>query len=315
LGAWLQRFIEHKRSLGYKYQTEAAILSRFDRFLWRNHPDEDTLSRPLVEAWCARLPHERARSHQTRISVTSLFIRFLVRNGVEACLPSITQRPIDLKAFTPHIFTRAEMGRILAASERLGADGRSPKRHASIPAIFHLLYGCGLRVSEALALKVADVDLESGVLVIRQTKFGKDRLAPMSPSLVDRLRALSAQQDSRREGDEYFFASPTGKHYHNTTIYNYFRRFLRAAGIPHGGRGQGPRLHDLRHTFAVHRLELWYRQGEDLGAKLPVLATYMGHQCLTGTQRYLRLTPEIFPDIQRRLDQRFGQIIPPGGQL
>ncbi len=98
------------------------------------------------------------------------------------------------------------------------------------------------------------------------------------------------------------------------SIYHQFRRLLREIGIPHGGKGQGPRLHDLRHTFAVHRLEQWYRQGENLGAKLPLLSTYMGHRSLVGTQRYLRLTPAIFPDIQRRLDKQFGQVVPQGDQ-
>jgi integrase len=85
---------------------------------------------------------------------------------------------------------------------------------------------------------------------------------------------------------------------------------LRECGIPHLGRGKGPRLHELRHAFAIHTLARWYREGDDLSAKLPLLATYMGHQSLVGTQRYLRLTPEIFPDIRTRLEEFIGQAIP-----
>jgi integrase len=131
--------------------------------------------------------------------------------------------------------------------------------------------------------------------------------------VLERLRRFS-QTVGERPGETHFFASPLGGRYSVGTFYGHFRRLLREAGIPHGGQGQGPRMHDLRHTFAVHRLEQWYRQGEDLNAKLAVLSVYMGHQSLAGTQRYLRLTPELFPDIQQRMDERFGQVVPPGGQ-
>jgi integrase/recombinase XerD len=94
------------------------------------------------------------------------------------------------------------------------------------------------------------------------------------------------------------------------TVYGLFRKLLLQCGIPHAGRGTGPRIHDLRHTFAVHTLLRWYRNGEDLDAKLPLLATYLGHQHLSGTQRYLHLTAELFPEITARLDAVFGEVIP-----
>ncbi len=110
--------------------------------------------------------------------------------------------------------------------------------------------------------------------------------------------------------DAIFFPAPHGGAYHRLTMYNIFREFLWTCGIAHGGRGHGPRLHDLRHTFAVHRLMQWDREGVDLGAKLPVLATYMGHLNLSGTQRYLQLTAELFPELSSRLDTLYGNVIP-----
>jgi integrase len=92
-----------------------------------------------------------------------------------------------------------------------------------------------------------------------------------------------------------------------------FRWMLRAAKIPHGGRGHGPRIHDLRHTFAVRRLEAWYREGVDVGTKLPVLSTYLGHESIAGTQRYLQLTVSLHPDLSSALEQRYGALIPQGG--
>jgi integrase len=174
-----------------------------------------------------------------------------------------------------------------------------------MPELFRVLYGCGCRLGEVLRLRVADVDLEQGVLTIRQGKFRKDRLVPLAPALTDRLRRYLAGM-KLMEPQAVFFPNAYGRSYSLKGVYSLFRRFLRRCGIAHGGRGRGPRLHDLRHTFAVHCLERWYRQGEDLNARLPLLVAYLGHQSLQGTQRYLRLTPEVFPNITARLESFLG---------
>lgn len=128
----------------------------------------------------------------------------------------------------------------------------------------------------------------------------------------ERLSAYAATFGNRAPGD-IFFPAPDGGPYSNDAAYVAFRQILRAAGISHGGRGQGPRPHDLRHTFAVHCLIRWYREGLDLDTQLPVLATYMGHRSIKGTQRYLRLTADLFPDVAARLETTFGRVIPGGG--
>jgi integrase len=151
------------------------------------------------------------------------------------------------------------------------------------------------------------------VLTIRQGKFRKDRLVPMSPSLHAYLRRYHGEM-GKRAADALFFPAPHGGVYSLHTPYTTFRWMLRAAKIPHGGRGQGPRVHDLRHTFAVRRLEAWYREGADLSTKLPVLSTYLGHESMAGTQRYLQLTAELYPDLTKLLEQHFGSLIPSGGR-
>src|SRR5437868_5231401 len=109
-----------------------------------------------------------------------------------------------------------------------------------------------------------------------------------------------------------FFPGPSGGPFALRTVYTLFRELLLQCGIPHAGRGKGPRIHDYRHLFALHTLRRWYRAGEDLDAKLPLLATYLGHQHLAGTQRYLHLTAEIFPEITARMNAAFGEVIPRG---
>jgi integrase len=201
------------------------------------------------------------------------------------------------------------MRRLLAAADAIPANPRSPLRHRLIPEIIRLLYGCGLRVSEATHLRFKDVNLGSGVLTIEQGKFRKDRLVPITASLTARLEQYVSLL-SDRSGEACFFPSPRSGPYHRHTIYHAFRQLLWECQIPHGGRGHGPRLHDLRHTFAVHRLVEWYRDGADLNAKLPVLATYLGHQSVAETQVYLQLTAELFPHVTKRAEESFGQIIP-----
>lgn len=156
---------------------------------------------------------------------------------------------------------------------------------------------------------LADVDLDRGILTVREGKFGKDRLVPPTLPLVQRLQKYAAGFGARPPA-AYFFPSPQDGAWSIQAVYSLYRRLLLQCGIPHAGRGKGPRVHDLRHAYAVHTLLRWYREGADLDAKLPVLATYLGHQSLAGTQRYLHLTAELFPEISVRSDAAFGDVIP-----
>jgi integrase len=202
-----------------------------------------------------------------------------------------------------------ELRKFFQAVDKLEPTARSPLRHLIMPEVFRLLYGCGFRVSEVLKLRVRDVDLNQGIITVRQGKFRKDRLVPPALSLVNRMRKYAAHFE-KRAPDAIFFPGPSGGPYSLRTVYALFRKLLLQCGISHGGRGKGPRIHDARHQFACHALRRWYQNGEDLDAKLPLLATYLGHQNLSGTQRYLHLTAELFPEITARADAAFGDVIP-----
>jgi integrase len=207
------------------------------------------------------------------------------------------------------MLSNEELGKFFRAVDSLEPTARSPLRHLVMPEIFRLLYGCGFRVGEVLKLRVCDVDLDRGIITVRQAKFRKDRLVPPTLSLVNRLRRY-ADHFGNRLPDAIFFPAPSGGPFAHRTVYTVFRGLLMQCGIAHAGRGKGPRIHDFRHLFAVQNLRRWYRNGEDLDAKLPLLATYLGHQHLSGTQRYLHLTAELFPEITARLDTAFGEVIP-----
>jgi integrase len=304
LAPYFQSFLQEKLACGYRYISEAAQLRRLDRFLCENACSDHALPRALVDRWTTKQPHERPRTHKARVVILRQFAVYLCQRGLSAYVPDSKRMSVVRLDFTPYIFTREQVHRLLESVDHLPFDPRSPERHLVMPELFRVLYGCGLRAGEALRLRVEDVDLGQGVLRIRQAKFRKDRLVPMAASLTERLRRY-ARAMKLSNPQSVFFPNPKGGVYDLCTVYQIFRRLLRQSGIPHGGRGHGPRLHDLRHTFAVHCLERWYRQGEDLNARLPLLVAYLGHQRLSGTQRYLRLTPAVFPDITARLESFF----------
>jgi integrase/recombinase XerD len=316
LAPLMERLVREKRASGYKYDTPAWVLKDLDQFLCGTAIKSNELPKALVEQWLAQNPHEQASTQQRRIILVRQLARLMIRLGYPAYVPPKGLGPRRCFAFSPRILTRAEVCQIIHAVDNLPPSPKSPLRHIIMPELFRLLYGCGFRLSEVLNLKVRDVDLQQGVITVRQGKFGKDRLVPPSIEMVERLRRYAGEIEertlARQAPDAYFFPSARQAAWGSTTIYSLFRKALLHCGIPHGGRGKGPRVHDLRHSFAVHRLLQWYEEGADLNAKLPFLVAYLGHKDFTGTQKYLHLTAELFPNLTARMNEQFGGVIPQG---
>jgi integrase len=309
LALFMNQLVQEKRACGYSYREPTRLLHRLDDFLVLERLTTLELPRSLVRKWLAKKPHESSRTQQSRITLVRHFSRFLLRAGYPAYVPESTLAVRKSGTFAPRMLTDEELGKFFRALDALEPTASSPWRHLVMPEIFRLLYGCGFRVGEVLKLRVRDVDLHQGIITVRQAKFRKDRLVPPALSLMNRLRTF-AEHFGDRPPDAFFFPGPSGGPFALRTVYTVFRKLLMQCGIAHAGRGKGPRIHDFRHLFAVHTLRRWYRNGEDLDAKLPLLATYLGHQHLSGTQYYLHLTAELFPEITARLDAAFGEVIP-----
>lgn len=309
LGPLLMGFLDEKRACGYRYASEERLLRALDRFLCGEQLSGPELPRAVLERWMDPRAPVRPRTHRMRRTLARQLAQFLLRHGCRAYLLPLASAPRMRQDFTARIFSRAELCGLLTAADHLPVSPGSLRRHLVMPELFRLLCGCGLRVGEALRLRVRDVDLQGGVLTIRQGKFRTDRLVPVDPAFAVRLRRYAAALGPRTD-DEPFFPSPRGGPYGYKAIYRTFRQLLQQAGIPHAGRGHGPRLHEMRHAFAIHRLERWYREGVDLNAKLVHLATYLGHRSLVGTQTYLQLTHTLFLDLAGRLERTVGHAIP-----
>jgi len=309
VAALMAQFVQQKQACGYKYGEAARILARLDRFLFDRALSQCELPRSLSRKWLAKQHHESSSTHQHRIGVVRQFAMYMCRLGYPADVPDRSLTAKCSAAFSPRILTQAEMQQLLHAVDQLKPTAHAPLRHRIMPEVFRLLYGCGFRLGEVLHLRVADVDLHQGILTVREAKFGKDRLVPPALALVQRLQRY-ADGMGPCSPDAYFFPSPSGGPWSLSAVYSLYRELLLQCGIAHAGRGKGPRVHDLRHAYAVHTLLRWCREGADLDVKLPVLATYMGHQSLAGTQRYLHLTAELFPEITVRANAAFGDVIP-----
>lgn len=312
----LQEFIRgvicQKRSLGYKYESSAWTLYKFDQFCLAYGCTEPVLSKELVYEWSQKRPNEAQATLLNRIGVVRQLAIYMTNLGVQAYVLPKNTIPKGPK-YIPYIFSNKELAAFFKQTEACHVHSIVPYRHLIMPLLFQLLYSCGLRISEALNLKVQDVDLNDGVLTIKDGKFDKDRLVPLSKELLHRCNNYVNEVHLFSESNTYFFPSPNGQAVTKGNVYKNFRKFLWKARISHGGWGKGPRVHDFRHTFAVHCLRRWVLEGKDLTSYLPVLKTYLGHHSFSDTSQYLRLTAELFPNITAKMEHAFGHVLPTMG--
>lgn len=308
----IQALIRQKQSLGYKYDSSARTLFKFDQFCMAFGCSEPRLSKELVQAWIQKRPNEAQASLQNRMTVVRQLAVFMNRLGAQAYVVPKNIMPKGPR-YIPYIFSNEELAGLFKQADACHYCSEVPDRQWIMPLLFRMLYGCGLRISEARLLKLRNVDLESGVLTILDGKFNKDRLVPLSYELLHRCQDYVKKVHLFSSAEAYFFPAPDGDALTLNNVYKNFRKFLWKARISHGGWGKGPRVHDFRHTFAVHCLRRWVLEGKDLTAYLPILKTYLGHHSFRDTSQYLRLTAEIYPDITAKVERVFSHVIPAVG--
>ena len=316
LAPQLGQFLTLKLAMGYRYTDETRMVRDLDRFLaTRLSASDPVLTLEIARDYVARrgIESESTRAHRlTIIREVSRFAR-LEDGRTEVSGPRFLG--IARCRFVPRVLSREEGRRFIPACFKLPADPRSPMRDVILGTALRLLYLAGLRAEEVLRLTQSDVDLDAGVLCIRQSKFGKSRVIPVAPDVAHGLancRRVVRARLGTCAPQAPFFPHVTGRRYSRTTLRHAFRQALDIAGIARVSGGRRLRLHDLRHSWAVLRLALWCEQNVDLGAKLPLLATYLGHVGLASSQRYLQLTQDLVGEVTRRHDARFGYLITEG---
>jgi integrase len=308
-GKHIKNHVELKQSIGYKYITEAEHLKRFDTFTIENYSSATILTKAIVLDWCSKKSYEAQANQCGRASIIRQFSKYLDNIGIKAYIIPKGFYPVESQ-YVSYIYTDEELKKFFSETEKCHYNLEAPWRHLIMPVFFRLIYTCGLRVSEARLLKVGDVDLSNGILTINNSKKDNSRLVPISSSLTKICLRYSANVHQHSNPDDYYFPALDRKPMTLGNVYKNFRKFLWQAGISHGGRGHGPRIHDFRHSFCVHCLKKWSEEGKDLMVYLPILRTYLGHDSFKETAYYLRLTADVFPDITLKLETVYPDLIP-----
>lgn len=308
LSSMMELYLATRNEDGYLSNHCGYYLQELD-VLSKEQQNESFVTRELIEAWDTVKPYLSNRTKIQRHNTIRNFAAFAYAHDGISYVPD-TSKLKNNSSFVPYIFTANEISLLLDAADNLPYRKNAHTRHLVIPAVIRLLYTCGLRVNEALKLRPADVDLEVGVISIFNGKGGKDRLIPIHSSLTEYLKDYTEKLPSDRD---WFFPSASG-HYSSNTIYENFRELLFLSRIHH--TGNGPRVHDFRHTFAVHTLEKQLAEGYDPMVILPRLAAYLGHKSYRETCWYIHLTIASFPELSQKLDSAFRGIIPVvGGEM
>jgi len=299
----IDAYVAYKQSLGMRFATEARTLKSFYRTL--GDIDMDQVDSDQVYAYLAGTGPVTRFWHR-KLDALRGFYRFALTRGYATRSPLPASAPEQPETFVPYIYSRDDIKRLLAATA-----GRERCNLSSLTCrtLLLLLYGTGLRISEALGLNLADVDLDSRVLCVRETKYYQTRWVPTGPDLTQVLAHYAAERKQRpptgsATADAPFLLTERGQRLSRAGAENAFKQLRESAQVRRQDNARyQPRLHDFRHSFAVTRLVSWYREGADVQRLLPQLATYLGHVHISGTQHYLTMTPELLQQASLRFER------------
>ncbi len=304
LAAQIAAFIDLRRLSGTDYHSQARLLGYFDRFLVEQNVQQSRITREICERYQQSLMHLDPRSQGNRLCVVRQLCKYLARTDPFNHIPEPFRMPTSRQAHRPYIFTPEQVGALLAAALTLPPpDSLRPHTYQTL---LGLLYSTGIRIGEAFGLNIEHFFPEDQRLYIAEGKFRKSRWIVLSASTSRALEAyLGRRMTNNPNGPEApLLLNERRQRLCHPTVYMAYRKLLGMCGIMHHSR-EGPRIHDLRHSFAVHRLLAWYRDGEDVNARLPALATYMGHVDIGSTQVYLQPTAELLGEVDRRFHEHF----------
>jgi integrase/recombinase XerD len=293
-------YLRLRRQLGHPLVSTGKRLEDFVDFLERE--GATTVTTGLSVQW-ATLPRDAhpLRWNQ-RLGMVRGFTRYLVTIEPGTEIPSMDLLPARQPRIAPYIYTEPEIAALMQAAGGLESSWRSPLRAATYVTLIGLLAVTGIRIGEALGLDRSDVDLTDGVMTV--SCKGSRREVPLHGSTIEALRAYAQRCDRQwlLPSSEAFFLSGAGLRLSGTAIRTTFGVLIAEVGLDGAGRRMRPRIHDLRHSFAVHTLTDWYRNGEDVDHKLPQLSTYLGHNTPASTYWYLEAVPELLELVAPRLD-------------
>lgn len=302
MDAKVRQYLDHRRHAGYELRIEGQQLRAFARFAEQcDHRGPLTLEIAVRWATASRRPSDLTAAR--RIEMLRGFARYCQQFEPDTVIPPLRLFGRGHRRLTPHIYTDDEICALLAATAKLHPPGGL--RGACCQAILGLIAASGLRLGEATALTRADVDLEQGVLLVRNAKFGKSRWVPLHPTTTRALRRYAGRRnrDPRSSNVEAFFVGDYGRPARVENIEYAFDQLRRMLRWTARGGHPAPRIHDLRHTFVCRTLQRWYEQDIDIDRHILALSTYVGHAKVTDTYWYATATPELLALAAGRFEQ------------
>ena len=307
------RYVELKRALGRRFEVPARTLQNLDRFLNAQdakYPDLDTVA---FQAWCHTHEHVASGVRRVRMLEVRAFCLYRRRTEPQCFIPDLNSFPFYHQRLKPYIFRDAEIARLLGAASDLKRCPASPLRPETIRLAIVLLHTTGVRRCELLNLRIGDYDRRDLTLHIRETKFYKSRLLPINNGIADEIDCYLRVRGQRKfpvSSDSALIWNPSwgGGAYSATSLRCCIRSLLQECGIV-TAKGTPPRIHDFRHGFAVNALLRWYRAGADVEAKLPLLATYLGHGSAVSTHYYLHFIEPLRTASSERFAKHFGALV------
>lgn len=299
---YMERFVVFKESQGQYIGKLVRILREFDTFAYQYGLDEPIIKQDLIYAWRKSRITEGERTLYYKYSLWSQLARYMCHNGISCYIPRMPPCP-RRDYFVPYIYTKEQINAIFNACDKLANINKCMRTSLfAMPALFRLLYSTGLRVSEATLLENKDVHLSNAYILIKKTKNKSEKLVALNKSMVNVLEQyeyyrsqipVSGILDENRP----YFIQPCGQGISTYSVYGCFRKILKECGIPFMGQNKGPRVHDIRHTYAVHSLMQMAQNGMDLYTSLPILSVSLGHKSISATEQYVRLTAVAYSDV------------------
>lgn len=312
LGSTIRQYLTLKRALGRRYVSEEYVLKNLGCFLSKKRTD---LSAESFAHWCDTHRHHTSGVRRAWMRVVRNLCLYRRRYDPSCFVPDVLLFPPEHQRVRPHIFSETEIARLFKAIRLFISPAQSPLRRANFHLALVLLYTTGMRRGELIRLTIGDYNPREQTLLIRESKFHKSRLIPLSPDGSRELenylrircrRKLAAASDAPLLWNGY----GDGGCYCGHTVTMTFRELFRVVNI-RTATGKLPRLHDMRHAFAVRALIRWYKNGKDVQAKLPMLSTYMGHISIVSTQYYLHFIDELMGVASDRFVKRYSSLVTP----
>ncbi len=310
LDSLIDSFVRERKMSGYSFRVQERWMRQFKVFCNESSDDSERGTLELMGNFYEGNPVESIATRQKRQCLMRQFAIYLNKHGIATPLPEPPDKYFSYPKKVPYIFTKQELAAIFRQIDCWKTTPYSRGNSAVMdPIIFRMAYGCGMRIMEILTLRCADVDSEAFIIHIRHGKNGRERRIPMVASLAHRCLMYKKSMHIGNKDEAYFFpgCKESGHASHEATCQR-FKEYLWKAGIVRTDKG--PVIHDLRHSYCVHRLKDWALSGADISNLLPYMSAFLGHADFRGTEYYLRLTTDLYPEIVKKVEEFYGSVIP-----